>query len=94
MTISSEWIPLLIAIASLIGSALSFHFSRQERLTAQRLTASQSTDFATQSYHRLVESLEERINHLEEEVKLLRAENKLLRSILSGNDGKFHYYDK
>jgi TolA-binding protein len=78
-------VPLLVAALSLVGSIAAFYLSRQERENAKKLANSQSGDFASQSYARLVNSLETRIESLEDEVKTLREDNKVLRRMIREN---------
>lgn len=75
-----DYLPLIVAAISLIGSAVAFILSSQERKANQALKQASAAHKLGESYKGLIESLETRVDNLEQEIidqkKLRRAAEK------------------
>ncbi len=75
-----DYLPLIVAAISLIGSSVAFILSSQERKANQALKQASAAHKLGESYKGLIESLETRVDNLEQEIidqkKLRRAAEK------------------
>lgn len=81
----NEWVPLIVAIASLIGSGLSFYFSRQERVSKAKLDDAAYYAMLVADIRGEMERFREERDHCMKELEKLREQVEILERAIRGS---------